>query len=318
MADCLVTGSEGFIGKHLVRKLVEDRWDVCATYGYTPAEDTKRTKYLSHFHMDVTNFNEVLKIINQEDPAIIYHLVAQPIVTTATTHPLSTMELTIRGSYNVLEAVRQTGKSIKAIVYVSSDKVYGSNRMANELAPIVGIDHPYNVAKAAGDQIAQMYAKTYRLPIVISRSANIYGGGDFHWDRLIPGTIQSIIFSRSPIIRSNGKQMRDYIYIDDAIRAQMFMAWSMLNGRIPKGDIFNFGSSEALESKTVVDMLLKVAGRIDLQPKIEGKAKDEIDAQHMDYSKAKRVLGWEPTVGMEEGLERTFAWYREWFSADGY
>ncbi|HEY6019988.1 MAG TPA: NAD-dependent epimerase/dehydratase family protein [Candidatus Paceibacterota bacterium] len=313
MADILVTGSEGFIGRHLVRELVKERYDVCATYGYTPPEDMTRTRYLSHFHMDVTDFNECMKIINQEDPVVVYHLVAQPIVTTAITQPFPTMELTVRGSYNMLEALRQTGKRLKAIVYVSSDKVYGDNSNAIETDRLMGIDHPYNVAKVAGDVIAQMYAKTYGLPIVISRSANIYGGGDFHWDRLIPGVSRDIILGRHPIIRSNGKQVRDYIYVSDAVQAQMKMAWAMMNSQVPKGEIFNFGSMYPFDVQSVVDLLLETSGRGDLSPIVENRAKGEIDVQHMDFAKAKMVLEWMPTISMKEGLERTFSWYKQWF-----
>lgn len=313
MADILVTGSEGFIGRHLVNQLVKERYDVCATYGYTPPEDMKRTRYLSHYHMDVTNFNECLKIINQENPAIVYHLVAQPIVTTAVTQPFPTMELTIRGSYNLLEAVRQTAKKIKAIVFMSSDKVYGFNRNATELDPLNGTDHPYNVAKVAGDEIAQMYAKTYGLPIVISRSANIYGGGDFHWDRLIPGVSRDIIMGRHPILRSNGKQRRDYIHVNDAIRAQMYMMWAMMNRRAAPGDVFNFGTPESYDVGQVVDALLQVSGRTDLTPVIEDCAKGEIDEQHMVYNRAKRVLGWEPIITLKDGLKMTYEWYKQWF-----
>lgn len=315
MADILVTGSEGFIGRHLIEKLVKERYDVCATYGYTPPEDMKRTRYLSHFRMDVINFNECLKIINQENPIIVYHLVAQPIVTTAIIHPFPTLELTVRGSYNVLEAVRQTGLNIKAIVYMSSDKVYGDNDLAVEGSNLAGIEHPYNVAKVAGDQIAQMYAKSYGLPVVISRSANIYGGGDFHWDRLIPGVSRDIIMGRRPVLRSNGKQVRDYIYVEDAVEAQMKMGLAMLQNKVRRGEIFNFGANECRQSREIVDMLLKIAGRVDLQPVIQNKAKDEIDVQHINYAKARRMLEWEPTVGMEEGLERTYAWYKQWFGA---
>lgn len=317
MAEALVTGAEGFLGRHLVAKLVKNGWDTCATYNYTPPENSYHTRCLSHFRVDVTDFNQCLKLINQENPKVIYHLVAQPIVTAARRHPHPTMELTVRGSYNILEAVRQTGKDVKAIVYISSDKVYGNNVQAKEDDVLAGVDHPYNVAKVCGDVIAQMYAKSYGLPIVISRSANIYGGGDFHWDRLIPGISRDLLQGVIPRIRSNGKQVRDYIYADDSIRGMIYMAESMWqNHSITGGEIFNFGSKESYTPIQIVDKLLQTSGRIDMVPVVENKAKDEIDAQHIDYTKARNRLGWEPTVNIDEGLERTYAWYKHWFGVN--
>lgn len=312
MAEALVTGAQGFLGKHLVAKLVKEGWNVCATYNYTPPEDTTHTKSLSHFRVDVAQFDQCLKLINQENPKIIFHLVAQPVVTAAVRHPHPTMELTVRGSYNILEAVRQTGLDIKAIVYVSSDKVYGNNVNAKEGDVLAGIDHPYNTAKVAGDIIAQMYAKAFGLPIVISRSANIYGGGDFHWDRLVPGVSRDILVGNVPVIRSNGRLLRDYIHVDDAVRGLIYMADDMIEGDIQRGEIFNFGSKEGYTPVQIVDKLLAISGRIDMTPKIANQAKDEIDAQHIDYTKAKDRLGWEPEVDIDNGLERTFAWYKDW------
>lgn len=313
MAEALVTGAQGFLGKHLVSRLVKEGWNVCATYNYMPPENTVHTKSLSHFRVDVAQFDQCLKLINQENPKIIFHLVAQPIVTAAIRHPHPTMELTIRGSYNILEAVRETGKDIKAIVYISSDKVYGNNMDAKEGDPLNGgIDHPYNAAKVAGDILAQMYAKAYGLPIVISRSANIYGSGDFHWDRLVPGVSRDILNNIVPTIRSNGKLIRDYIHVDDSVRGMIYLADDMVDGDIQKGEIFNFGSKESYTPLQIVDKLLAISGRIDMVPKIANKAKDEIDAQHIDYTKAKDRLGWEPEVDIDSGLERTFAWYKNW------
>lgn len=315
MAKVIVTGGQGFLGSNLVKQLVAEHQEVCATYNYTPPANPEHTKNLSHFRIDVADFAQCGKLIMQEEPEILYHLVAQPIVTAATRNPLLTFQLTTQGTWNMLEAVRLYGMhKIKAIVFVSSDKVYGDNLAALETSPLAGTDHPYNVAKVAADVIAQSYVNAYGLPIVISRSANLYGPGDFHWDRIVPGISRDIIQGRSPMVRSNGTQVRDYIYVADGVMALIMMAEAMYAGQIEAGEVFNFGSEEAYSAIRVVHMLLTAANRIDLMPIIQGGAKNEIPGQHVNYDKASRILGWRPHTSMEYGLEKTFNWYRDWFA----
>lgn len=314
MARIVVTGGQGFLGSNLILDLVHSGEDVCATYNYTPPENTQRSKFLSHFRIDVTDFMQCRKLIMQENPTILYHLVAQPIVTAAVRDPLLTFDLTTRGTWNILEAVRQCGTNIKAIVFVSSDKVYGSNRFAYEQSPLAGTDHPYNVAKLAADVIAQSYVKTYGLPIVISRSANLYGPMDYHWDRLVPGTCRSIYEGVPLHVRSDGLQLRDYIHVTDGVMALRKMGEMLADGSILPGEIFNFGSKQMYSVLEVVDKLLGISGRIDLSPIVESGAKDEIDAQHISYTHAYNVLGWEPKIGLDEGLDRTFYWYMRFFN----
>jgi CDP-glucose 4,6-dehydratase len=310
MAEVVVTGGQGFLGRHVVNRLLAEGQDVCATYNYTLPD--KPSKHNLSFHKtDVTKFEECLKLINQEDPKIVVHLVAQPIVTSAVRHPFSTEELTIRGSYNILEAVRQAGKPT-AIIYVSSDKVYGNNENANENSLLLGVDHPYNASKICGDVIAQMYAKHYGLPITILRSANVYGSGDFHWDRLIPGVCKNIIKNKTMIIRSDGKMLRDYVYADDLMDAYVTIIDKMLAGTLGS-EIFNFGSLQSYTPIEVMNTLYEISGK-EKEYQILGQAKDEIDKQHMDYSKAKTMLDWNPKTDFRDGLERTFRWYDGWFT----
>lgn len=312
MAEVVITGGQGFIGRNLTNHLVALGEEVCSTYNYTlPTRSPKSN--LSFHRVDVTRFEECLKLINQESPKVIFHLVAQPIVTTATRHPFSTEELTIRGSYNILEAIRQTGNPT-AVIYVSSDKVYGSNEDATESSELAGITHPYDVSKTCGDLLAQMYAKHYGLPIAIVRSANIYGGGDFHWDRLIPGTCRSIIRGEEVVLRSNGKQLRDYIYVDDLMDAYVRIMDRMRQGKIKPGTAINFGSLSCYSPVEVVDGLLQSANQVDYPVTVLGQAKDEIDKQHIRYDLATELLGWEPRTNFQDGLDKTFAWYKDWFS----
>lgn len=312
MAEVIVTGGQGFLGSNLVRRLVQEEREVCATYNYTLPSENKRTRHLSSFRCDVTHFEDCGKLIMQENPVILFHLVAQPIVTSAKVNPKLTFDLTTMGTWNILEAARLYGRRIRAIVFVSSDKVYGSNVDANELSPLAGVDHPYNASKVAADAVAQSYARAYDLPIVTSRSANLYGPSDFHWDRIVPGTCRDLVRGKHTVIRSDGRQLRDYIYVEDGVGALVSMADAMETGKIPKGSIFNFGSEQMYSVLDVVRKLQEIAGRQDLEPEIMGQARDEIDAQHIDYSLARQVLGWEPKIDLAHGLEKTFNWYWEW------
>lgn len=318
MAEIVVTGGAGFLGSNLVETLVKDRYDVCATFNYTPHLEAHRStrRYLKWFHCDVTDYNQVAKLIMQENPRVVYHLVAQPIVTAAMRDPLLTYELTTRGTWNVLEAIRRNASRIKAVVFVSSDKVYGNNTNAVETDPLRGTNHPYNAAKVAADSIAQAYAKSTGLPIAISRSANLYGPGDLHWDRIVPGVSRDLCEDHRPVIRSNGQQLRDYIHIQDGVRGLMHMADAMYFGRILPGAIFNFGSPKMYSVLDVTDMLRAAAGRLDLEPDIMDGARDEIDAQHINYEHATAVLGWKPYVDMQMGIDETYFWYREWLKGE--
>jgi len=313
MAKIVVTGSRGFIGSHIVKALVAEKLEVCGTYNFLPPPSV-HTSNLSYSHVDVTDFNQCLKLINKENPEVLFHLVAQPTVTAASRHPFPTMELTVRGSYNILEAVRQSDANIKAIIVVSSDKVYGSNIDAMEEDQLDGIDHPYNVAKICEDMISQVYAKTYGLPVVIARSANIYGGGDLHWDRLIPGCMRDVIMGNQIIIRSTGKQLRDYIYVDDIANAYMMLMKYAMSRHLVNGEPFNFGAKVAHTANEIVDRILAFRTDPIAAPQVLGVDKGEIDRQHINYDKAKSVLGWSPRVGIDDGLKRTFIWYKEWFS----
>lgn len=314
MAEVIVTGGRGFLGSHLVDTLVRHGREVCATYNFDPPAQPARTPNLNYFHVDLTDFNQCLKFINRETPKVIYHLAAQPIITSAIQHPFPTMELTLRAGYNLLEAIRQADTQVEAVVFFTTDKVYGSNTHAVEDSPLAGVDHPYSASKIAIDILSRMYAAAYDLPIVVCRSGNVYGGRDFHWDRLIPGTCRDIWNEKTPVLRSNGEQMRDYIYVQDVVDAMEKMATAMQECGIRPGAVFNLGAAQSYKAVEIVRMLEQIAGREYLGMNILDRAKKEIDAQHMDYSLARLVLGWEPLTGIEQGLEQTYRWYQEWLS----
>lgn len=312
MAEIVITGGCGFLGRNLVSQLIAEGREVCATYNYTLPPKPEAHPRLSFFRCDVRNFDECGKLIMQENPVVVYHLVAQPIVTAAKINPRLTMELTTAGTWNILEACRLYGRRIRAIVFVSSDKVYGDNSLAVETDPLEGSNHPYNGAKIAADIVAQSYAKSYEMPIVISRSANLYGPWDFHWDRLIPGACKHIIKGEKVIIRSDGNQARDYVWVGDGVRGLMQMERAMTEGTVEVGEVFNFGSEKSYTALDVMHELFKYGRAIDTELTILNQAKDEIPAQHIVYEKAARLLNWKPLTGLEAGLDMTFGWYKEW------
>lgn len=313
MAEIVVTGSQGFLGRHLMRRLEELGADVCGTYSYTlPSQSAKYRR--NFFRLDATRFEDCLKLINQENPKVIYHLVAQPVVPAAKRHPFSTFELTIRGAYNLFEAIRQTGKPT-AVMVMSSDKVYGENENAIETDRLDGTVHPYTAAKVCEDVLAQSYAKSFGLPIGILRSANVYGGGDLHWDRLVPGVSRDIVFNQAPVIRSNGLQKRDYLYVDDVVDGFLKATDAIVLKKIQYGSSINLGSERCYTVLEMVDELLKVAGRVDIKPKVLGGASDELKAQHINYDFAKETIGWSPKTSIDDGLDMTFFWYKKYLEA---
>jgi len=305
MAEIVITGGQGFLGKNLTERLVKNGLDVCSTYSYTPPVNIWKTPNLSLFKLDVTKFEDCLKLINQENPRLIYHLVAQPLVTAAARHPFPTFELTVRGAYNLLEAVRQTGKDCKVVMF-TSDKVYGENMDAKETDRLDTVSNTYDIAKTCEDLIGRSYSQYF--PVITVRSANVYGRYDLHWDRLIPHLCKEISQGRTPVFRSDGKMLRDYIYVDDVLDGLI-----LASEKVPSGSSMNLGAKRSYSALEILDNILKISGRIDLSPASFGKASGEIINQHINYEYAKS-LGWFPKVSLEDGLERTFRWYQGWLS----
>lgn len=311
----LVTGGTGFIGSHLLRTL--DALGVRPSLFVLDYERQTLPAGSSIYHGNLADLHDCLRIVGRVNPEIVFHLAAQPLVDTAMDSVIDTMESNVRGAYNFLEACRNVGKRIKAIVWISTDKVYGSQPDAyDESSPLVGFDHPYDASKLCGDLLAQTYARAFQMPIVIVRSGNIYGEGDLHWDRLIPGTIRSALLGKPPLIRSNGLLKRDYIYAGDIIHAYLKTLSAALQGKLAAGAAVNFG---AMQSHTVLDVvhkILAVTERPDLAPVIQDHARNEIPEQHVTFDFARTDLGWEPLVNLEHGIHKTVDWYTRFFKLD--
>lgn len=301
----LVTGATGFIGQHLTKKLVSEGADVAV---FVLDEETK-VPDLPVYRGNLVNLNDIHRAVVRFQPEYVFHLASQPLVDTALKGVLDTLDSNITGGRNLLHACLDAA-TLRSIVYVTTDKVYGDTEDANELSPLRGTDHPYNASKVCADVLATMYGRVFDLPIAIIRSGNIYGGGDLNFDRLIPYTCRQILRGESIVLRSNGEYLRDYIYIDDIVDAYLMMAEIVANQKccIP----INFGAEKPLSVNEVVNTVLSHAKETTFV-ETQDRAKHEIPAQHLNWGLA-RNIGWMPKVSFEEGIKRTYEWYERYFT----
>ncbi len=277
MTEICITGGTGFVGQHLARALPDAH-----LFDYP--------KY------DLRNLADARGFIEKYQPEVVYHLAAQSVVTNQ--DDLEQLTTNIDGTYNLFHACRNNAESPRSIVHISTDKVYGTNANARRTDSLRGVSHPYHASKLCGDIVAQMYMAFYGLPIRIVRMANIYGPGDGHLDRIIPGTITDTLKGISRRHRGDARFIRDYIYIDDLIPALIRIAGE------PPG-VYNLGG-EFYSARDVSEIILRLMGREDLQPIWENTQHNEIPFQHIVDCPA----WWQPTTSLEEGLERTISWYR--------
>jgi CDP-glucose 4,6-dehydratase len=256
--------------------------------------------------VDIVDFEKVHDLVTRFDIQYIFHLAAQALVEPAYYNPKRTMYSNILGTVNVLDSVRLYPK-VKAVIVASSDKAYGKLQKGKykEDNPLRG-DHPYEVSKSAADLIAHTYFKTYNLPVVITRFGNIYGEGDLNFSRIIPGIIKSILREETLDIRSNGKFVRDYLYVKDVVGGYLMLAENINK---VKGEVFNFGSDETLSVLQLIKLIEKTLGR-KIKYKILNNAKNEIPYQSLDYSKITKILGWKPGSSIKSTIEKISRWYK--------
>jgi len=261
---------------------------------------------------ELEDYHTVLRAINEYEIETVFHLGAQTIVGTASRSVLSTFESNIKGTWSVLEACRICSKLVKRIIVASSDKAYGvhKNLPYKEETPLLG-RFPYDVSKSCSDLIAASYFHTFELPVAITRCGNLYGGGDLNFNRIVPGTIRSALQSQRPIIRSDGKFVRDYFYVEDAVDGYINFAEQMERSEL-HGEAFNFGTETPLNVIDLVNKILKLMEREDLQPFILNQASNEIREQYLSCKKAKEKLNWTAKYSLEVGLEKTIKWYQQY------
>ena len=264
---------------------------------------------------DIRHRDVVERAIGEYEIGTVIHLAAQTIVGIANRDPISTFESNIQGTWNLLEACRRA-PLVKSIVIASSDKAYGDQEILpyTESTPLQG-RHPYDVSKSCADLISHSYAKVFDLPVVITRCGNFYGGGDLNWNRIVPGTIRSVLRGQRPAIRSDGTFIRDYFYVEDGAAAYMFLAEKLAQKPELKGEAFNFSNEIQITVSELTKKILHVMNS-DLQPDIRGEAKNEIKHQYLSAEKARTAIGWSPLFDLDEGLKRTIDWYKEFFGGN--
>ncbi len=310
----LVTGATGLVGSWLVKRLLSLKADV---YGLVLDADSDSELIRSGDigRITVTNGDlriptDVSRAVKRSNCEVIFHLGAQTIVGTALNDPMWTFESNIAGTWNLLEAVRQSGNQVKSVVVASSDKAYGTSDVLPYIENFsLHGEGPYDVSKSCTDLIAQSYGKTYNTPVTVARCGNIYGGGDLNWSRIIPGTIRSLIQGAQPEIRSDGSFTRDYVYVKDIVDAYIHLAIETEKCKI-NGEAFNFSRDEPISVMNLYKQICNAFNNSYVEPKILNSAKNEIKDQHLDSNKAKRVLGWKSNFTLTEGLIETINWYK--------
>jgi CDP-glucose 4,6-dehydratase len=262
---------------------------------------------------DVRDQKELERVLGEYEIDTVIHLAAQTVVGIANRNPISTFESNIQGTWALLEACRHSPLA-KQIVLASSDKAYGTAHSLpyDETTPLKG-EHPYDVSKSCADLIARSYAVTFGLPVAVTRCGNFYGGGDLNWNRVVPGTVRAVLRNERPIIRSDGRYVRDYFYVEDGAAAYTLLAEQMAERRELTGEAFNFSNGQRLTVVEIVSKVLEAMGST-LEPDIKNIATNEIREQYLDATRAKRDLGWAPMFTLDEGLRRTVEWYRKFLS----
>lgn len=315
----LVTGCTGLLGSWFCKELINRKAIVVGLIrDWVPKSVLINDGYIDEMNIvrgDVNDFQTMERIINEYEIEVVFHLAAQTIVETANRNPLSTFESNIKGTWNILEACRRVS-TVKKIIIASSDKAYGDQPVLpyDEDMPLQGT-HPYDVSKSCADLIAKTYHTTYGTPVCITRCGNFYGGGDLNFNRLVPGTIRTLLNDEQPVIRSDGSYIRDYFYVEDGVHAYLHLAEKMDDKNI-LGEAFNFSNELQISVLEMVETIISLMGKENIEPKVLGTATNEIIHQSLSAEKARKMLNWVPAHTLNEALERTIEWYKKFFEVN--
>jgi len=311
----LLTGATGLVGAWVLERLLELEADpVCLVRDWVPRSQAALGGALDRSVLVRGALEDqalLERALNEYEVQTVIHLGAQTIVGIANASPLSTFDANVRGTWNLLEACRRSA-TVSSLVVASSDKAYGDSDQLpyEEDCPLQG-RHPYDVSKSCADLLATSYHHTYGLPLAITRCGNFFGGGDLNWNRLVPGTIRSALLGERPVLRSDGSPRRDYIYVEDAASAYLQLAERTALDPTTHGEAFNFSNERPLTAREMLDAVLASCGRVDLEPVVLDRAGNEISHQFLAAGKARERLGWQPRFTLEQGLDRTVAWYAD-------
>lgn len=310
----LVTGASGLLGGWLTKHLLAEGASVTAVVrDWVPQAEIVRAKILEQVNVvrgDVVDQDCMERALGEYEVQTVFHLAAQTVVGIANVNPASTLESNVRGTWSLLEACRRSPR-VQAIVTASSDKAYGAQPVLpySEDMPLQG-RHPYDVSKSCADLIAQSYAHTFNVPVAITRCGNFYGGGDLNWNRIVPGTIRSVLRGERPVVRSDGNYVRDYLYVEDGSAAYMLLAEALTKDPSLRGSAFNFSTETPV---TVLDLVDQILGAMNsaLKPVVRNEATNEIREQFLSAKLARERLKWKPQFTLHTGLKHTIAWYEE-------
>jgi CDP-glucose 4,6-dehydratase len=312
----LVTGGRGFVGAWLLRGLLERgvdaiSFDVEGESGRPSGPELLGIERdVADVRGDLRDAAHVARALEEGDVDAVFHLAAQTIVGAAAGAPAETFDVNVRGTWTLLEACRE--RRVRSVIVASSDKAYGAHeelpyREHFALQPTA----PYEASKSAADLIARSYWHSYGLPVAVTRFANIYGGGDLNFSRLIPEAVSAAVDGRAPVIRSDGSPVRDFLYVEDAVGAYLAIADALDRDEV-RGEAFNAGGERPYTVGEVVERIAMLSGS-GVEPDVRGTGNPdgEIDRQYVDATKIRELVGWTPQVSLEEGLRRTIEWYRE-------
>lgn len=304
----LITGGTGFIGTHLTKKLIELGAEVSL---FVLDEENKLPQVENVFRGNIQDAPDIARAISRSQPQFIFHLAAQPLVDTALVNIYDTLDTNVRGAVNLLQSCVSSAKQLEGIIFVSTDKVYGKfDGTIDETAPLLGTGNPYDTSKVCADLLAQMYSQVFGLPVIIVRSGNVYGEGDRHIDRIVPGTFLSCLSDKNPIVRSNGKFTRDYIHVSDIVQAYLLLADKLRADKFLSSNAINLGAPKPLSVLEVVHSIITVTGKLHLVPDVQNTARFEIPHQHLNWDWAKE-LGWAPKVDFDDGMTLCLPYYTE-------
>ncbi len=316
MSVALVTGARGFTGAWLAKALLE-RGDTVVSLDKGRPERPVSTLSLLDIEDEVADVvgdlcdGELMRrILREHEITDVYHLAAETIVATVQDSPVTGFDTNVRGTWTLLDACLAEG--VARVVVASSDKAYGAHdelpyREDFNLQPTA----PYEASKAAADIIARSYWHSYGLPVAVTRFANIYGGGDLNFSRLIPEAACAAVDGRAPVLRSDGSPERDFLYVEDAAGAYLAIAGNLDRDEV-RGEAFNAGGGRPHRVGDVIALIAELADT-GVEPDVQGTGNPdgEIDRQYVDPTKLREVCGWQPQVELREGLERAIEWYRE-------